>query len=93
MSQRKNKSIAAAVAFTALLLALAAGCYYDRDDDWGYHRYSERRYSIVMTGTAIGATVEITTGVMIAPTIVSITGTTPAHLAIAIIATLMIEHA
>jgi hypothetical protein len=58
MSQRKNKSIAAAVAFTALLLASAAGCYYDRDDDWGYNRYT---------------------------TIVAIAGTTPAHLAIAMI--------
>ena len=46
MRQKKNKSIVAAIALTALVSALAAGCYYyDRDDDWGYHRYPERRYS------------------------------------------------
>jgi hypothetical protein len=45
MNRAKTTTIGAAVALLALLSTLAAGCYYDRDDDWGYHRHPDRRYS------------------------------------------------
>jgi len=44
MKQAKHGSISALV-LLALMTTFAAGCYYDRDDRWGYHRYPERRYS------------------------------------------------
>ncbi len=34
-----------ALVLMALMTMFAAGCYYDRDDHWGYHRHPERRYS------------------------------------------------
>jgi hypothetical protein len=40
----KQRSIAV-LALMAWVTTFAAGCYYDRDDRWGYHRYPERRYS------------------------------------------------
>ena len=45
MNRAKTTTIGAAVALLALLSTLAAGCYYDRDDDWGYHRRPDRHYS------------------------------------------------
>jgi hypothetical protein len=42
MNRAKIKSIPAAVALTALISIFAAGCYYDRDDHWGYRRYPDR---------------------------------------------------
>ena len=44
MKRPKQRSIAV-LALMAWVTTLAAGCYYDRDDRWGYHRYPERRYS------------------------------------------------
>ena len=44
MKRPKQRSIAV-LALMAWVTTLAAGCYYDRDERWGYHRYPERRYS------------------------------------------------
>ena len=41
MRRTKQSSIAV----LALMVLVTAGCYYARDDQWGYHRYPERRYS------------------------------------------------
>jgi hypothetical protein len=42
MKRTKQKAVLSLVAFMTMLVA---GCYYDRDDRWGYHRYPEGRYS------------------------------------------------
>jgi hypothetical protein len=41
----KKKSRIASAIFVAFVSTVFAGCYYDRDDDWGYHRYSHPDYS------------------------------------------------
>ena len=45
MNSAKKKSILASIVFATFVSTIFAGCYYDRDDDWGYHRYSRRNYS------------------------------------------------
>ena len=44
MDSAKKKSVVGSIMFAMFLSTIFAGCYYDRDDDWGYHRYSRRDY-------------------------------------------------
>ena len=44
MKQARHGSIAA-LALVMFVSTFAAGCYYERDDHWGYHRYRDDRYS------------------------------------------------
>jgi hypothetical protein len=44
MDTAKKRSLVAAIIFATFVSTIFAGCYHDRDDDWGYHRYS-RDYS------------------------------------------------
>ena len=44
MNQANKRPLIASFVFLAFVSTFFAGCYYDRDDRWGYDRYS-RDYS------------------------------------------------
>ena len=44
MNSVKKRSLVTSIIFATFVSTIFVGCYHDRDDDWGYHRYS-RDYS------------------------------------------------